>query len=121
MRFRNNPNKDKGEEQFTQLQNLNLQAWKGKVIGGGTSYYGTIVECENALVVLLSNGQTKTIEGPITRWRVYPRSKNYQNHLHVIKDDRIEIYSFNQDYFLDQNEKLIGLEHKTPRSWYGRD
>jgi hypothetical protein len=120
VRFRNNPKKDKGEEQFTQLQNLNLQAWKGKVIGGGTSYYGTIVECENALVVLLSNGQSKTIEGPITRWRVYPRSMNYQNHLHVIKDDRIEIYSFNQDYFLDQNEKLIGLEHKTPRSWYGR-
>lgn len=121
VKFKNNPNKDKGEEQFTQLQNINLQAWKGKVIGGGTSYYGTIVECENALVVLLSNGQTKTIDGPITRWRVYPRSMNYQNHLHVIKDDRIEIYSFNQDYFLDQNEKLIGLEHKTPRNWYGRD
>jgi len=121
VRFRNNPNKDKGEEQFTQLHNLNLQAWKGKVIGGGTSYFGTIVECENALVVLLSNGQTKTIEGPITRWRVYPRSMNYQNHLHVIMDDRIDIYSFNQDYFLDQNEKLIGLEHKTQRREYGRD
>lgn len=121
VRFKNNPNKDKGEEQFRQLQNVNLQGWKGRVIGGGTSYFGTIVECENALIVLLSNGQTKTIEGPITRWRVYPRSMNYQNHLHVIKDDRIEIYSFNQDYFLDQNEKLIGLEHKTPRNWYGRD
>lgn len=117
VKFRNNPNLEKGEQQFTQVQNLNLQAWKGKVIGGGTSYYGTILECENALVVLLSNGQSKTIEGPITRWRVYPRSMNYQNHLHVIKDDRIEIYSFNQDYFLDQNEKLIGLEHKVPRSW----
>ncbi|WP_430898660.1 MULTISPECIES: hypothetical protein [unclassified Paraflavitalea] len=121
VRFRNNPNKEKGEEQFTQLQNLDLQAWKGRVIGGGTSYYGTIVECENALVVLLSNGESITIEGPITRWRVYPRSMNYQNHLHVIKDDRIEVYSFNQDYFLDQNEKLIGLEHRTPKIWHGRD
>ncbi|WP_308131380.1 hypothetical protein [uncultured Flavobacterium sp.] len=117
VKFKNNPNFEKGEEQFTRLQNLNLHAWKGKVIGGGTSYYGTILECENALVVLLSNGQSETIEGPITRWRVYPRSMNYQNHLHVIKDDRIEIYSFNQDYFLDQDEKLIGLEHKAPRKW----
>ena len=120
VKFRNKPNEDKGEQLFTQVQNLNLQVWKGKVIGGNTSYYGTTVECENALIVLLSNGQSETINGPITRWRVYPRSINYQNHLHVIKDDRIEIYSFNQDYFLDQSDKLIGLEHKAPRTWYNR-
>lgn len=112
VRFRNNARVEEGETRFTQIQNINLHAWKGKVIGGGTSYFGTIVECENALVVMLSNGESKTIEGPITRWRIYPRSINYQNHLHVIKDDRIEIYSFNQDYFLDQDEKLLGLTYK---------
>jgi len=118
VRFKNNPDKEKGEDYFTQVQSLNLQSWKGKVIDGGTSYFGTIVECENALVVLLSNGQSKTIHGPITRWRIYPRSMNYQNHLHVIKDDKIEIYSFNQDYFLNQDEKLLGIEHKKPRDWF---
>ena len=51
-----------------------------------------------------------TIPGPITRWRVYPRSMNYENHLHVILDDRIEIYSFNHDYFLSQQEKEIGIQ-----------
>jgi hypothetical protein len=35
---------------------------------------------------------------------------NYENHLHVILDDRIEIYSFNHDYFLDQEEKNIGIQ-----------
>lgn len=115
VRFKNRPNKEEGEDYFTQVQSLNLQVWKGKVIDGGASYFGTIVECENALVVLLSNGQTKTIEGPITRWRIYPRSMNYQNHLHVIKDDRLEIFSFNQDYFLNQNDKLLGIEHRVPK------
>ncbi|MBL7690599.1 MAG: hypothetical protein JNM41_03325 [Flavipsychrobacter sp.] len=120
VKFKNSPDTDQGESYFTRLRQVDLHPWKGKVIGGGTSYYGTIVECENALVVLLSNGASVTIEGPITRWRIYPRSLNYQNHLHVIKDDRIEIYSFNQDYFLQQNQKVIGLEYKPPSDWSRR-
>ncbi|MDR2147705.1 MAG: hypothetical protein LBE91_14725 [Tannerella sp.] len=106
----NNYTKEEGEERFTRLESINLQEWKGKIINGGTSYFGNIVECENALVVAQSDGNCVTIPGPITRWRVYPRSLNYENHLHVILDDRIEIYSFNHDYFLNQREKKIGIQ-----------
>ncbi len=112
IKFNNYADKEKGEENFTRLQSINLHAWKGKVINGGTAYFGTIVECENALVVMLSNGHPITIEGPIIRWRVYPRSMNYENHLHVILNDRIEIFSFNQDYFLDQENKQLGIEFR---------
>jgi len=110
IKFNNYANEEKGEQKFTRLNSVNLQAWKGKIINGGTAYFGNIVECENALVVVQSNGEYLTIPGPITRWRVYPRSMNYENHLHVILDDRIEIYSFNHDYFLDQEEKNIGIQ-----------
>lgn len=110
IKFNNYANEEKGQQKFTRLNSVNLQAWKGKIINGGTAYFGNIVECENALVVVQSNGEYLTIPGPITRWRVYPRSMNYENHLHVILDDRIEIYSFNHDYFLDQEEKNIGIQ-----------
>lgn len=110
IKFNNYANEEKGEKKFTRLKSVNLQAWKGKIINGGTAYFGNIVECENALVVIQSNGEYLTIPGPITRWRVYPRSMNYENHLHVILDDKIEIYSFNHDYFLDQEEKNIGIQ-----------
>lgn len=110
IKYNNYANKEKGEETFTRLKTVNLHAWKGKVINGGTAYFGNIVECENALVVIQSDGQYLTIPGPITRWRVYPRSMNYENHLHVILDDRIEIYSFNHDYFLNQQDKEIGIQ-----------
>jgi hypothetical protein len=112
VRFNNYANEEKGEKKFTRIGNTNLHEWKGKVINGGTAYFGNIVECENALVVMLSDGSSYTIPGPITRWRVYPRSRNYENHLHVILDDRIEIFSFNQDYFLNQKEKGLGIEFK---------
>jgi len=124
IKYNNYANKDKGEETFTRLKTVNLHAWKGKVINGGTAYFGNIVECENALVVIQSDGRYLTIPGPITRWRVYPRSMNYENHLHVILDDRIEIYSFNHDYFLNQQDKEIGIQftaekhRRKPRASY---
>lgn len=101
---------EKGEKKFTKLNSINLHAWKGEVINGGTAYFGNIIECENALIITQSNGENLTIPGPITRWRVYPRSMNYENHLHVILDDKIEIYSFNHDYFVNQIEKRIGIQ-----------
>ena len=127
IRYNNYANKEKGEEEFIRLKTINLHAWKGNVINGGTAYFGNIVECENALVIIQSDENILTIPGPITRWRVYPRSMNYENHLHVILDDRIEIYSFNHDYFLNQYDKEIGIQftatkhRRTPRSSYFDD
>jgi len=40
---------------------------------------------------------------------------NYENHLHVILDDKIEIYSFNHDYFLNQENKEIGIQFKSEK------
>ena len=107
--FNNNARED--ENLFSEVKHIPLMEWKGNVICGGTSYFGTIIECDNALVVALSNGKSLTINGSITRWRVYPRSINYENHLHVVLDDRIEIYSFNHDYFIDQYSKDFGMTY----------
>ncbi|MDM8569828.1 hypothetical protein QUF50_10045, partial [Thiotrichales bacterium HSG1] len=95
---------------FHDCRRVKLESW-GEVIYGGTSYFGTIIEYENALTVELSDNTDYTIEEPISRWRVYPRSKNYENHLHVIKDGCIEIYSFNSDYFIDQDNKDFGIKY----------
>ena len=127
IKYNNYANEEKGEEKFQKLSSFNLHAWKGKVTNGGTAYFGNIVECENALIIILSDNQIITIPGPITRWRVYPRSMNYENHLHVILDESIDIYSFNQDYFLDQDDKTIGIQFRnekskrTPRRSYFED
>lgn len=118
VNFNNYPDTKKNESYFTDLRTIELQSWKGKVINGGTAYFGLIIECENALVVARSDGGYENIEGPITKWRVYPRSLNYENQLHVIKDDRLEIYSFNHDYFVDQKEKELGLSYKLKNKNY---
>jgi hypothetical protein len=71
--------------------------------------FGTIVEGERDLIVFLSDGTRFEVPEGFARWRVFPRSRHYENHLHVLYDDHLAIYSFNQDYFVDQREKLFGM------------
>ena len=71
-----------------------------------------MVETKNKLYVLLSTGEeiytVKKNQEDIIRWRVFPRSTCYVNQLHVIYNNRIEIISFNDDYFVNQKNKKFG-------------
>lgn len=112
------PNKDENafEEVFSQeFQNINSQ----QIVMADVANFGTIIEDDNGLIVLRSDGEDFRINGQITRWRVYPRAKRYENHLHVILDDRIEIYSFNHDYFVDQKSKIFGIQHRVANIRFG--
>jgi len=112
-RFNNNAKSyNKDEEYFSEPELIKLDELNGDVIQAKVCFYGTIIECENSLTIVQSNGKIFKINEPVTRWRIYPRSINYENHLHVILDDRLEIYSFNHDYFVNQSEKIIGVMYK---------
>ncbi len=80
------------------------------VISGTSTYFGNIVEYTDSLLIVQTDNECFTINGPITRWRVYPRSRNYKNQLHVILDDCLEIYAFNHDFFLPQTDKQVGVD-----------
>jgi hypothetical protein len=90
---------------------LQLPPWKGEVISGRVAHFGVIIEFEDKIVVLPSKGDPITFEGEPVNWRVFPTSKHYGNQLHIVYEDRIEIISFNHDYFVDQRSKLAGLEY----------
>jgi hypothetical protein len=91
------------------VQTIQLSPWKGQVISGAVALFGTIIECESALVVVPSEGPTITLPGEVVNWRVFPRSVHYENQLHLIYDDKLEILSFNHDYFVDQDRKRSGI------------
>jgi hypothetical protein len=97
-------------EYFSEKNQYLFHAWKGRILKGGVAYFGAIIECENALVVLSDEREFYNIKGSVTRWRVYPRSINYENHLHVIHDNCVEICSFNHDYFRSQYLKDFGIK-----------
>lgn len=82
----------------------------GEPIAGSVALFGTVIEYENGLFVLASNGERFDIPGEPVNWRTFPRSVQYANHLHVVYDDRLEILSFNHDYFVDQPHKIMGIQ-----------
>ncbi len=104
---------------FDFLDSIQLEQWQGDIIGGGTAYFGVIIELENSIVVVTSNNNIITIPRTASRWRVYPRSRNYENHLHIITDQYLEVYSFNHDYFVSQDNKVAGIRYVDDykRSW----
>jgi hypothetical protein len=97
------------EEQIVPLGRAPTRQWKGQVIAASVAPFGVVVELERALVVYPSRGRPVTIKGEPVNWRVFPRSHHYANQLHVVWDDRLEIHSFNHDYLVDQETKLLGI------------
>lgn len=103
---------EESETAFQQVGELELKSDVGTLIGGGVAFFGSLVEGERGLVILASDGKRTKVTGPITRWRVFPRSRRYENHLHVIHEDHLCIYSFNHDYFVEQKAKTAGIEYQ---------
>lgn len=116
--FRVNPNgfnivefnNSRRDQLFFKKKDYNEPLRKGSVISGTSAFFGNIVEFENGLTIIQTDGEHLSISQPVTRWRVYPRSNNYSNQLHVLLDDRMEIFAFNHDYFLPQENKELGID-----------
>ncbi|MFA6115200.1 MAG: hypothetical protein WC729_14470 [Sphingomonas sp.] len=76
-----------------------------------TSLFGVVLEFDTGLLVLTSDEVAHDIPGEPVNWRVFPRSRRYENHLHVIGDDKLTIHSFNHDADVDQFTKVIGSKY----------
>lgn len=98
------------------LGRFQIEALKGEIVSGAIAPFGVVVELDDSLVVTGTDGQIAQIKGEPVNWRVFNKSRRYENQLHVIFDDRLEIYSFNHDYFVDQSTKVAGIRHT--RDWW---
>lgn len=86
-----------------------------KLVSVKTALFGLVFEFDESLLVLKSNGAMQTFAEEPVNWRVFPRSRRYENHLHILKDQSLEIHSYNHDVEQNQFHKLIGT--RVPRSW----
>ena len=88
---------------------LTLEHHDGEVVSAKVALFGTVVEFDSSLIVLTSDGDSHHVAGEPVSWRIFPRSRHYENHLHIIYDDRLEVLSFNHDYLIDQRKKISGI------------
>lgn len=111
------PWKAEQKEQIRSLGTVDTQPWEGEVLSASAAPFGVVIELDHALLVYPSSGGPITITGEPVNWRVFPRAKHYRNQLHVVWDDRLEIYSFNHDYLTDQEEKNLGISIFANNNW----
>lgn len=93
------------------IKNIEFDLWKGDVISGGIASFGIVVELQNAMVIIPSGGDPITIPGEPVNWKIFPRSKHYENQLHIVYEGRIVIQSYNHDYLVDQETKEYGISY----------
>lgn len=97
--------------QIGSLQGVNLQVDTdfGDIVSADSAPFGYVIEYDEGLLVVTSDGEQHPIPGEPVNWRVFPNAQHYTNHLHVVYDDELVIYSFYNDYFVDQTKKNIGI------------
>jgi hypothetical protein len=79
-------------------------------VGVRVAPFGTVLEFDSHISVLLNSGDVLRFPGEPVNWRIYPRSLNYLNHLHIIYDDYLEILAFTNDYFVPPGQRRFGTE-----------
>ena len=93
---------------FVELGALRTEDAFGQIVAAATASFGVVLEFERGLTIIESDGTTLAIPGEPVNWKVFPRSRYYANQLHIIRDQALEIMSFNQDYLVDQRAKVAG-------------
>lgn len=81
------------------VRHINLQAWKGRVLSAATTVFGTVIECENALLVADMNSRIWTVPHEVSRWRTYGRSTYYFNQLHLITEGNLIALGYTDPIF----------------------
>ncbi|HXC34246.1 MAG TPA: hypothetical protein VNV43_00110 [Candidatus Acidoferrales bacterium] len=98
-----------GTDRFRVLRRVTYDPGKGNPVAAAVAPFGSIIELDKSIVIVRSDDEILNIPGVSVNWRVFNRSKQYENQLHVIYERRLEVYSFNHDYFVDQKEKFSGI------------
>lgn len=106
--FRHQPWEESFEEKYLRLGKIPIQEKTGHLVSIDSALFGFLIEYDEGIMVIQSDDSAYWIEGEPINWRVFPRSKHYENQLHILYEDRAEIFSFNHDYFVDQEKKLAG-------------
>jgi hypothetical protein len=71
--------------------------------------FGAIAEAGEALLLLSNRGAEKICTRPVS-WRVFPRAKNYLNHLHVVQDDAVLIFAYIPPFNESGESETFGLD-----------
>lgn len=64
-----------------------------KILAARSGLFGTVIETGVDLYSVSENGTEVVSNRPVS-WRVFPRARNYLNHLHIVENDHLSIKAY---------------------------
>jgi hypothetical protein len=61
-----------GVPNFKPIGRIDLDKCNGEVVSAEVTPFGTVIECESAIVIIQSNNEIFTISGEPVNWRFFP-------------------------------------------------
>jgi len=87
--------KEQGDERFN-VKEVNIKSEYypfDNFDSARSGSFGCVVDLYDRIVLMNDNG-IRELGRDLTKWKVFPRAKNYVNHLHMIEDDCLNIKIF---------------------------
>jgi len=85
------------EKDINVLQDIKTPSFKlqisSRVLAVRSALFGAVIEMGDNLLSLTENGVDSISHRPVS-WRVFPRAKNYLNHLHIVENDYLAIRAY---------------------------
>ncbi|MFL0361675.1 hypothetical protein ACH0BF_01485 [Pseudobacillus sp. 179-B 2D1 NHS] len=100
-------NKEEKQNLSFRSRFVEFKAWKGNIISGASAKFGTVVECENALVIIYNEEECLNVGGDIIRWKIYDTHHRYNNILGIIFEDSIVFKAYDIN---ETDHKKIGFK-----------
>lgn len=82
------------DQSFSGYKYIPFQPWKGRILGASAAPFGSIIECEKAIVVMKDESNYHNIPGEAARWRVFSKNPLYSNQLHIVYENKVSIFIF---------------------------
>jgi hypothetical protein len=101
-----------------QLGDIELPGCTSEIVSVRSALLGVIVEFDEAVVVVKGDGSLSEFDGEPVNIATFPNSRSYENQLHLIMEDRVQVKSLNQNF---ESEGFWDKKFGTtaPKSWFG--
>lgn len=97
---------------------VELPGHADEIVSVKSALFGVVIEFDEQVVVVRSDGLFSKFEGEPVNISNFSRSRSYENQLHLIMDDRIEVVSFNSN-FEDEDFYKKKFGSRAPNDWFG--
>lgn len=83
-----------------------------EIVGLSETSFGLVIETKKEIMVIRSDYAKLDLypTEEVTRWRTYPHSRNYENQMTLIFDDRVEFVAYTHDFPIKEKIKDFGFK-----------